>query len=1305
MLSIWEAGLPYITQYMPEDYKAHAQNWCFLQDENGIMYAGNTSGILEFDGVSWHLIQLPNGSPAKSLAQSTDSTIYVGAVRDLGFLQPDTLGQLQFQSLLPQLDTAYQDFADIWFTYAVADTIYFISDHYIFRWYNHDFKVWKAQESFGFASKVNDQIYIQSSGIGIMQLRQDSLLLIPDGERFAKGGITTLLPYENGQILAAHFLEGLILYDHHQFVPLKKGEKNVLHKKYVYTGVALPNGSYAFPTAGHGCFIVDKLGNVRQWLSKKRGLSSDVILGCYVDREGSLWMASENGISRLEISSPLRVFNQQSGISESIDRVVYHHGQLYVAANNGVFYLQEISSEPEKKDYYFQKIEEINHQTRDIIAKGKFLLAGNFNGTYQIDPNHRVQALIPENTADLCPSQLDTNRVYVGSTFGNLYALQFVNTQWKAEKSSVTLEGRIMKIVENPNGSLWISTRYNGVYRIDWAPSNTSRTFDKDYTLTYYDTLHGLPEISYNVVFQVKSEAYFSTQAGIYRFNSADQKFEPDTALMNQMGTSMGFDNIIQETAGGGMWITTGANAMSNIYRYEAGLLHEVDVSKRFSDFSIYDIYERNNIVFFSGNKGSVVYHQQLDKNNNISFPVNLRSITTNNDSLLFAGHFSKQLFNDKVRLPFRRNAIRFIFALPSYDKPEANRYQYFLEGFDEDWSSWSAETQRDFTNLPEGDYYFRVRGQNVYGQISEEAVYAFTILPPWYRTWWAYVGYALALACFVGWVVQWRSARLRREKEALENIVRERTQQLEEQAEQLKEMDQMKSRLFANISHEFRTPLSLIKGPVDELVKKREEKIRLSDARMIDRNADRLLRLVNQLLDLSRLDAGNLELEPETGDIFQFLRAMAAAFSSHAEQRGMRYRIEIPQDPLNASFDPDKVEKIVYNLLSNAFKFTPDEGEVIVIASERHAQLALKIKDSGWGIAPEQLPHIFDRFYQTDSSTTREQEGTGIGLALTQELVALMNGEIDVQSEPGKGTTFTVTLPLSLAESDEKELSKEEISKSAPYRSPILAEEEEPMMNGKQEELAMVLVVEDNADMRTFIKGLLHEDFNILEATNGKSGLEIARQEVPDLIITDLMMPQMDGKELCQLLKTDERTSHIPVVMLTAKAGQAHKIEGLETGADDYLTKPFDRQELQVRIKNLITQRQALRKRFSREVLLEPKQVAITSLDEQFLQKVMDHMEKHLSDPAFGVPQLQDLLAMSKTQLYRKMKALTDESPGEFIRHCRLKRAAQILARQGENVTQVAYAVGFNNLSYFAKCFKELYGVAPSAYTGQPFS
>ena len=1305
-LEIWEAGVPFITAYSPEDYKAHIQNWCFMQDENGIMYVGNTSGVLEFDGVSWRLISLANGSPAKSLARSDDRRIYVGGVRDMGYLEPDSTGQMQFQSLLSKLDTAYRNFADIWFTYAVRDTIYFISDTHIFRWHDDSFRVWEPQETFGFAFNINGDIYVDNRGVGMMRLQRDSLVLVPDGEEFSEGGVTTMLPYKDGRILVAHFNNGLFLYNHHEFTPFKKDEKTLLVDKSIYTGSVLQNGDYAFTTAGNGCFVINEDGDVKLWLGKQRGLTSDILIGSYVDREGSLWLATENGINRIEISLPLRVFNQQSGLTEGIDVCVYHNNKLYAATNIGLFYLKEVSMDSERKDFQFQKIDGIDQQIWDIIAKGNYLLAGNFNGLYQIDRNHRVRRLIQENTNDLCPSLIDPHRVYAGATTGKLFILKFENNQWGVEESNLHLEGRIVKIEENPDGSLWISTRYNGLYKLDWSPSNARRTFDEDYALIHYDTLHGLPELSYNAVFNANTETYVSTRAGIFRFDSVTQKFTLNEEITGQVNTpSSSFENIIKASVDGDTWITHGSNVINYVYKYKAGVLREVTACRRFSDFAVYDIYEKQDLVLFSGPKGTIIYNQQLGDDSKTLPSVNLRRVT-NNDSLIFGGHSVKQPENSPVKLPFRKNALRFAYALADYDNPKAHQYQYLLEGFDQQWSSWSGETQRDFTNLTEGDYRLRVRGKNVFGQISNEATYVFAILPPWYRSWWAYAIYVLVAGSLIGFIVQWRSSQLRREKQALERIVKQRTEevtqknhQLAHQTKQLRELDHLKSHFFANISHEFRTPLSLIKGPIDQFVSD-DTPLSPSDGGMIQRNANRLLRLVNQMLDLSKLDAGNLNLEPEPGDVYRFLRALSAAFSSHAEQRDISYYIQIPLAPLFISFDKDKLEKIAYNLLSNAFKFTSKGGNISIRADYQESIMTLQVKDNGNGIAADRLPQIFDRFYQIDAGATREHEGTGIGLALCKELVELMGGEITAQSEPGKGTILTVSLPFPKVENIESHLAENDEFAVPGFAAKDIAQE-----NGEyvpDQEAVVVLVVEDNADMRSFIRAQLCDDYKILEASHGKIGLSLAQEEIPDLIITDLMMPQMDGMALCGQLKGDERTSHIPVIMLTAKAGQEHKIEGLETGADEYLTKPFDRHELQVRVKNLIAQRQQLRQRFSREIILEPKQISLSSLDEQFLQKVLDLLERNYAEGEFGISEMQDALAMSKTQLHRKMKALTDEAPGEFIRNYRLKRAAQILSQHSNNVTEIAYSVGFSSLSYFIRCFKNLYGVTPLEYAAQ---
>ena len=523
---------------------------------------------------------------------------------------------------------------------------------------------------------------------------------------------------------------------------------------------------------------------------------------------------------------------------------------------------------------------------------------------------------------------------------------------------------------------------------------------------------------------------------------------------------------------------------------------------------------------------------------------------------------------------------------------------------------------------------------------------------------------------------------------------------------QELRELDRIKSNFFANISHEFRTPLTLIKGPVDQLAAEPGKKLEPGEVDMIRRNTNKVLGLVNQLLDLSRIDQGKLELHLADEDIHECLKTAAAAFDSHAAQRHMDYQVKVPDSPLVSSFDREKVEQVVYNLLGNAFKFSEDHGRIVLSATHERDMLRLEVSDSGRGIPDRHLPFIFDRFYQVDSGSMKDQEGSGIGLSLTKDLVELMGGTIAVSSKVGAGTQFTVSIPMkavagagvpaarAIADPDRVTPQKQEARRgpevpAALYRS-----------RPDDRDLPVILLIEDHPDMRQFIKSGLMDAYRILEAENGEAGLKMASAKLPDLIITDLMMPKMDGMRLCRELKENLETCHIPIVMLTARAGIENKLEGLETGADDYLTKPFVAEELRVRIRNLLQQRQRLRDFYRKnEYSLSPENLSATSLDKRLLQKVLDLLEARHADPDFDVSEMQRELAMSKTQLNRKLKALTDESPRDILRNYRLKRAAQLLAQQSDTVTQIAYQVGFNNLSYFAKCFRKQYGVAPSSY------
>ena len=525
-----------------------------------------------------------------------------------------------------------------------------------------------------------------------------------------------------------------------------------------------------------------------------------------------------------------------------------------------------------------------------------------------------------------------------------------------------------------------------------------------------------------------------------------------------------------------------------------------------------------------------------------------------------------------------------------------------------------------------------------------------------------------------------------------------------------LAEMDALKSRMFSNISHEFRTPLTLILGPLEEMLEEQSSRRPTEKTvKMMQRNANRLLDLVNQMLDLSKVDAGSMKLELAEADLLKSLLVWCASFSSMADKKEIQFKQIIPEDSLFTWFDRDKIEKIITNLLSNAFKFTPPGGLVTcsVMPSKNNTSIQISVADTGKGIAPEEQKKIFDRFHQVEKPGEPERVGTGIGLALTRELVDLMHGDIRVHSTVGHGTTFVVDLPLGKGHLDESEytiVSSHDVRETQKTDVDVESQDQ-PCIDSpdddtlEESKLPLVLTVEDHADIRTHIREHLEDGFRVIEASNGEMGLNKAIECIPDLVITDLMMPKMDGVEMCQRLKTDERTSHIPVIMLTAKAGVDDRIEGLETGADAYVTKPFHIKELRIRVKKLIEQRQLLRERFSKDIKLEPKDIAVTSADETFLNRALEIIEEHMGDSEFEVRTFQDELGMSRMQLFRKLKALTDQSPSEFIRIIRLKRAAQLMEQQYGNVAQITYEVGFNNLSYFAKCFKELFGDSPSEY------
>jgi signal transduction histidine kinase/DNA-binding response OmpR family regulator len=692
------------------------------------------------------------------------------------------------------------------------------------------------------------------------------------------------------------------------------------------------------------------------------------------------------------------------------------------------------------------------------------------------------------------------------------------------------------------------------------------------------------------------------------------------------------------------------------------------------------------------------------------------------------------------LELPPGKKRLEFYYTAVSFINPQKIKFKIKLEGYDSDWVEMGNLRTAVYTGLSPGKYTLKVTAGNSDGVWNRGGVsFSFYMRPYWYKTWWAFTLYVLSAILGVFFFVNWRAVKLKREKQRLEGIVEQRTLeinrknlQLHEQSDKLKEMDRVKSRFFANISHEFRTPLTLIMGPLEEILGEDPDREMKTKVRLMLRNSRRLLNLVNQLLDLAKFDSDKMTLRVTRQNIVPLVRNMVMCFESLARQNKVDLIFKSEAEEISLYLDPEKLDKILTNLLANAFNHTPAGGKITALLRKLDETLGfpggcveISIRDTGSGIPPDRLPYIFDRFYRGEPGTERKQEGAGIGLALTKELIGLHHGEIDVRSRVGKnsGTEFMIRFPLAADRYQPGEIVDMEKTGKLPgapgfYRAIPTENGDEPdhetdekgqarpepvITTGEEEkqEKDIILVVEDNADVRDYIRGALVPQYIVKEAADGKDGIKKAGEIVPDLVISDIMMPGIDGYELCRRLKQDVHTSHIPIIILTAKASEESILTGLATRADDYIIKPFNINILKARIRNLIELRRQMQMKRQRQMSLEPAEISVTTIDETFYQELLGVIEANLDDPEFNVEAMSKKLYMNRVTLYRKIHALTGETPTDFIRSYRLKRAAQLLKAKVGNITEVSFRVGFSNSAYFTRCFKDKFHRVPSDFLG----
>jgi signal transduction histidine kinase/DNA-binding response OmpR family regulator len=651
-----------------------------------------------------------------------------------------------------------------------------------------------------------------------------------------------------------------------------------------------------------------------------------------------------------------------------------------------------------------------------------------------------------------------------------------------------------------------------------------------------------------------------------------------------------------------------------------------------------------------------------------------------------------------EIRLDYKQNLTLSFVAL-NYTIPKQNHYAYKLEGFDKDWNYTGSINTASYTNLDPGEYRFFVKASNNDGIWSKgETLIKIYVRPPFWRTTYAYILYLLTIGGLLLFI-RHRGIRKLRKQFALE--------QEREQARRVQELDRLKLKFLTNLSHDFRTPISLIMGPVDQLIAEGAVNGKPEKLQMIKRNARRLLNLVNQLLDFRKMEEHELRLQLSNGDIVSFVKEVSESFRDMSERKHINFVFKSEIDKMQVWFDHDKIERVLFNLLSNAFKFTLEGGTISVLIDKNTITgsgtnwVCIKVADTGIGIPEDKKQKIFDRFFQNYSASAVLNQGTGIGLSITKEFIKMHGGEITVNSEPDKGSVFTIHLPLRTAEPVIEEL---------PVQSaePVAVHEELPLTpqpsqsHNEENNLAepfCILLVEDNEDFRFYLKDNLRNSYKVLEAENGKQGAQMALTYHPHLIVSDISMPEMDGIALVKKLKSDKRTSDIPVILLTALTGDDQQIKGLGTGANDYITKPFNFEVLNAKIKSLLELKSTMKSTYTKQIKVLAPEMEVESTDEKLLQAIVNCLENNITNQQLSVEFLSKQIGMSRSSLYTKLVQLTGQTPVEYIRSFRLSKAVVLMQKSNMTVSEIAYQVGFATANYFTKAFKSKYNMLPSEF------
>jgi len=1105
--------------------------------------------------------------------------------------------------------------------------------------------------------------------------------------------------------------------------------KNGLTNDYIRSITQSPTGAILVATF-NGLNVIDPEKNEIDRYSEygvgQGNLSHYSVISLYFDRSETLWVGTYAGGvcyynrygQKFRFYDPVTQSRKMLGI---FGPIVETPRQLYIGTEGGG--LLEMDKEAGTfRNYEIVEGADPTYErniVKSLYLDGDHLLCGTNVGTiYRFDLKTKKFSLFYD-------SKREHSFYYIGrSKSGDLilagvgaYGFQLLSrtgtlgNEFPLAGGNTVVFPDVRCVLEMNTNVFLIGTRNNGLYYYDYN-TYILKQYKHDPSAGRVDDL---PEnyIS-SMIRDKKGRVWIGTfGGGLSLFDPVTEKF-----ITYNTGHELPDNNIcrIEEDTNGHLWISTirGISDFNPETEEFRNYTHANGI--RVDEFTIHSgLRLSNQDIIFSGNNGMVSFNPQRMTVNPYIPPIILKNVYVNNRKVVPGEDdhiLQKQLEMQKeITLKYNQSNLSIEYSALNYLFPDRNQYTYKLEGFDKEWEQVGSRRFAYYTNIPPGEYRFVVRGSNNDGLWNDEGnSLRITILPPYWKTGWAYAVYILITAGII-----WAIFRYFRDRKRLQDDIK--MKQIEARARE--EFHEARNNLFTNFSHELRTPLTLIISPLDDLASEEFSPPVKSKIELMRNNAQRLLRLVNNLMDFQKKESGMMKLNLSESDFTGFAEDMVRDFAELAESRNIRLSFRKNVNALNCSFDRNLMEKVFFNFLSNAFKNTPDNGSVGVcvedisfpeikkryslqtkgLENEHTEYVLVEIKDSGEGIAREELENIFIPFYQV-AQNEHSASGTGIGLSLSKSIIEMHQGIVWAESPEGSGAIFICILPVNKNSMIHKEPEVEyELTVSEPVISESGVDEGRELKTKKKQ---TILIVEDNKDVKEYIISHLQGKYNILTASNGSEGIDKAVLHQPDLIISDLMMPKMDGMQMCSRIKNDIRTSHIPVIMLTARVMTDDIKQGYEAGADDYIPKPFNASLLLTRVDNIIRSREKLKEIYGKRFSLETLGVEATSTDERFMQKLYDLLEKNVANSDLTLDDLTRELGMSRANLYRKIKSITDLSPNEFIRNFRLNMGSRLLKEAKLTVSDVYVAVGFNSHAYFSNCFKAHFGVSPTEYASQ---